>query len=649
MLINTENLNFSYISDEILKDVSFRVDPKERIGLVGRNGCGKSTLLKLLSGRLTPDSGSINKRSGLSIGYLEQEPSFPGNPTLDEVFSSVFEDLDRQEARMRELEELIAESSGTEQEKYLEEYGALQEHFDSVNAYSRDSRIRGITTGLKFSEEDLKKPFNVLSGGEKTRAALGRLLLAEPDLLLLDEPTNYLDIDTLQWLENLLRSYPGSFVLVSHDRYFLNAVCTRIDEVENRKLISYPGNYSSYTARKEKRLIEQDAQYASAMREIERQKAIIKRYRDVNSKQSSRHARSREIALSKMDVPEKRFSEQNAHFEFTPKVRSGNEVLEAENLSKSFGNQKLFENVNFQIMRTDRVGIIGPNGAGKTTLFNILQRRELKDSGRIRLGRKVIPGCYDQENRDLDAYAENTLIEALRGDDVTMNDGVCRSILASFLFTGEDVFKLVKNLSGGEKARLLLAKLMLSEANFLLMDEPTNHIDMRTKEILENALSAYQGTLLFISHDRYFLNQVADRILVLTPEGVEEYIGNYDDYLKQKADSEERARQSAEAPETVTRTQAKADRKRQKEAAAELRALKKKAADLENELETADARIAELEAVMCRSDFYDDQTKATAVLQEYEELKANSESLTDQWEEATLLWEEADNNAKNSV
>lgn len=641
MYINTENLDFSYGVDEILKGVSFRADQKERIGLVGRNGCGKSTLLKLLSGKLTPDSGHISRRSGLTVGYLEQEPSFPDQTTLYEVFSSVFEELDRQEARMRELEHLIADSEGEEQAALLEEYGALQEHFDSVNAYSRESRIRGISSGLRFSAEDLQKPFEVLSGGEKTRAALGRLLLEEPDLLLLDEPTNYLDIDTLQWLENLLRGYPGSFILVSHDRYFLDAVCTRIDEVENKQLVTYPGSYTNYTQKKEQRLRERNAQYATAMREIDRQKAIIRRYRDVNSKQSSRHARSREIALSKMDIPEKDFAEQDAHFEFTPRVRSGNEVLEAENISKSFGSQKLFENVGFQVMRTDRVGIIGPNGAGKTTLFNILQRREIKDSGRIRLGRKVIPGCYDQENRELDAWSDSTLIEALRGEDATMNDGMCRSILASFLFTGEDVFKFVKNLSGGERARLQLAKLMLSEANFLLMDEPTNHIDMRTKEILENALSAYQGTLLFISHDRYFLNRVADRILVLTPHGVEEYIGNYDDYLRQKADAEERARQSLDKPATATRTQAKADRKKQKEAAAELRSLKKAAAESEKALEEAEAELARLEDLMCAADFYDDQEQSGMVLAEYTKLKDRIAVLTDEWEEKTLAWEEA--------
>lgn len=642
MLLQTDRLSFSYGTDEILNDCNLRVDAGERIGLVGRNGCGKSTLLKLLSGELSPEGGSIQLSSDVSLGYLEQKPSFPEGMTLNEVFTSVFDEIDRKEARLAELGEKISLGSGEEQKKLLIEYGNLQEYLERINAYSRDSKIRGIIAGLKFTDEDLKKDFSMLSGGEKTRAALGRLLLEEPDLLLLDEPTNYLDIDTLAWLENLLKSYGGSLVIVSHDRYFMDAVATRIVEIENKHLVSYPGNYTNYVHKKEERMMELDAQYANAMREIHRQQAIIRRFRDINSIKSSKRARSREIALSKMEMPEKIQTEGDIHFDFTPKIRSGEEVLEAEGLAKSYGDRQLFHDVNLKVMRGDRIGIIGPNGIGKTTLFNILRRTEMKDAGRIHYGRRVIPGYYDQENQSLSAYQDCTLIEALRGDDVNMSDGKARSILASFLFTGDDVFKLVKNLSGGERARLLLAKLMLSEANFLLMDEPTNHIDTRTKEILEGVLNAYQGTLLFISHDRYFLNQVADKIWVLSEDGVTEYLGNYDDYLSQTAAAAERERLAMEPAAEKTKTQIRADRKAEKARQAEMRKLKNDVKAAETAVEETDEKIRDLEEVMCAPDFYEDSERSEKILGEYNQLKEASVRLTEEWETAMMALEEAE-------
>lgn len=637
MYLNIENLGFSYGTDEIFEAVKLRVDEKDRIGLVGRNGSGKSTLIKLITGALQPENGHITKRSGLEIGCLDQIPEYEPNTTLHDVFTHVFDDVIAKEARMRELEELIAKTGA--HEDYLKEYGDLQEYFSRENAYSWQSRIRGTAAGLAFSEEDLKKPFSLLSGGEKTRAALGALLLSEPELLLLDEPTNYLDIASLQWLEGVLKNYPGSFILVSHDRYFMDRVCTRIDEIENCRLTSYNGNYSTYLKKKEKLRMDQDAQYASAMREIARQKAIIRRYRDINSMQSSKHARSREIALEKMTVPEQQHQLRDASFSFNPRVRSGDEVLNAVDLSKSFGDRKLFENVNFKVMRTEKIGIIGPNGAGKTTLFNILRRKEPRDTGRFTLGRKVIPGWFDQETRDLDFYADMNLIDTLRAGDSTMTDGEARHILASFLFTGEDVFKKTGDLSGGEKARLKLARLMLSESNFLLMDEPTNHIDMPTREILEDALCAYQGTLLFISHDRYFLNKVATKILCLTPDGLTESLGNYDDYIRHIEEAEKR-RALSETPEaSPTKTQQKAEHKRKKEEQARLRKLKRSVKETEDAVEASEEKIAGLEAVMAEPAFYENRETADNTIADYNALKQTLSVQIKDWEEAVLALE----------
>lgn len=639
MLINAEHLSFAYGTHDIFKDAQFRVNDGERIGLVGRNGCGKSTLLHLLTGALEADSGSISKQSGITIGCLEQMADYDPETTLGALFLSVFADVREKERRLRALEPEIASATGEPLERLLKEYGNLQEFFADGEAYGYKSKIRAMTAGLSFSEEDLNKPFGVLSGGEKTRASLGMLLLKKPDLLLLDEPTNYLDIDSLTWLENTLKAYSGSFVLISHDRYFLDRVCTRIDEVERLQIESYSGNYSEYTKKREKKRMDQDAQYARAVRERKRQQDIIRRYRDINSKQSSRHARSREIALSKMQMPESSTHEKTAHFSFTPKLRSGDEVLTVENLSKAFDGQPLFENVGFHVERLDKIGIIGANGIGKSTLFNILRRRTPKDTGTIRYGRKVITGFYDQESQDLDAYAQATLIEAIRGSDVTMTDGEARTILAAFLFTGEDVTRTISDLSGGEKARIKLAKLILSEANFLLMDEPTNHIDMPTREILEDALSAYQGTLLFISHDRYFLNKVATKIYELTPDGIKESLGNYDDYIRREQEAAERSRLAESAPPAATKTRQKADYKKRKAEEARLRRAKKAVRDAEKAVEAVEQTLADLEAQMAAPDFYSDEAAAHDVFEAYEAAKAESERLTEAWETAELALE----------
>ena len=641
MLINIENLSFSYGINEIFNQLSLSIQEKEMIGLVGRNGSGKSTFLRLLAGQLTPDSGVISKKSNLTIGYLAQEADFSADTTLDALFLSVFEPLIKLEERLRELEHQIGETDGAEQEKVMKTYGELQDRFAEQKGYEYPSRIRGIAKGLGFTDEDMAKPFGVLSGGEKTRAALGRNLLQEPELLLLDEPTNYLDIDSLQWLEQFLKAYDGAFVIISHDRYFLDKVCGRILEVSRHSLDSYNGNYTTYVEKKEKLLMDLDHQYAQQMREIKRQQEMIARFRRYNSVHSSKRAASREKALAKMEVVEKVQTESDAHFNFKPRIQSGKDVLTVHDVSKSFDGQPLFENISFDIHRGDKVGIIGANGIGKTTLFRIIQDKVSRDSGVIEYGHKVHVGYYDQENNDLKQFYDENLLEALWDVDIHFTEGELRSILAAFLFTGDDVFKAVNALSGGEKARLLLARLMLSQSNFLLMDEPTNHIDMRTKEILENALIAYQGTLLFISHDRYFLNRVATKIYNFTPTGIEVTLGNYDDYIHYKDEAALRESLEAEKNRTVvTKTRQKADRKKQKEQEAAFRGKKKELKTVEADIERLENEIADYEARMCQSDFYDDLDNVNTVTTAYNTAREAVTSLTDRWEELLLEIEE---------
>lgn len=643
MLITIEDLTFSYGVNEIFGSLSLNIKEKEAIGLVGRNGSGKSTLLKLLAGRLTPDSGTISMKNGLSIGYLAQEAEVDTGVTLRELFTSVFDPLIAMEKRLRELESAIGQAEGDNLERLMKTYGELQDTFAEQDGYAYPSRIRGVASGLNFSEEDLDKPFSVLSGGEKTRVALGRILLMQPELLLLDEPTNYLDIASLQWLEGFLKAYGGTFVVISHDRYFLDRVCTRILEVTRRHVDSYNGNYSDYTAQKEKALMEQNHQYGKQMQEIKRQQEMIARFRAYNSVKSVKRAASREKALAKIELVEKAQTENDAHFNFKPRVQSGNDVLMVSNVSKSFDGNPLFDNISFEIHRGDKVGIIGANGIGKTTLFRILQNRIPKDDGTIQYGTKVNVGYYDQENRDLRQFHQENLLEALWDVDSHLNEGELRNILAAFLFTGDDVFKAIGSLSGGEKARLLLARLMLSQANFLLMDEPTNHIDMRTKEILENALIAYQGTLLFISHDRYFLNRVATKIFNFTPHGIEVTLGNYDDYIRSKNAAAEREALEAEARRPiVTKTQLKADRKRQKEIEAKRRSQKKAVADIEAQIDALEQTIKAYEAQMCEPDFYDDAAQAATVTAEYNAAKEKAEHLTEEWESLLLALEETE-------
>lgn len=640
MLVNIENISFSYGIREIFNQLNLSINEKKQIGLVGRNGTGKSTLLKLIIGELNPDHGRIGKKKGLTIGYLSQESNISENTTLIEMLTAVFKPVIDIETRMKLIGEEIAKTSGNHQEKLIHEFGELQEEFVNKNGYEYSSRIRGVINGLGFKPEDQDKAFSMLSGGEKTRATLGQILLQEPDLLLLDEPTNYLDIEALQWLEQYLNNYPGTFLIVSHDRYFIDKVCTSIIEVNQKNVKEYVGNYTQYAVKKRQDLMEQNHQYQQQMKEIKHQQEVIDRFRAYNSIKSSKRASSREKALNKIELIDKAETVHNSHFTFDPRVKSGNDVLAVTDLKKTFNDRLLFQNMNFEIHRGDKIGIIGPNGAGKTTLFRILQKKIAADAGDIHFGQKVHLGYFDQEHQDLKKFYRENLLEALWDVDSKLTEGELRNILAAFLFIGDEVFKSIDTLSGGEKARLLLARLMISQSNFLLMDEPTNHIDMDTKEILENALAQYDGTLLFISHDRYFLNRIANKIYQFSENGMEIHLGNYDDYLKHKADASERsAIQAEEAKTMITKTQQKFDRKKQKEEETKIRLFRKKVKTIEDIILAQEQKIKAIEETMCAPDFYENPTLAAEINLSYEEHKHQLSELTDEWEEALMALE----------
>lgn len=638
MLITVDHLDFSYGVQEIFHQVNFSVKENEKIGLIGPNGSGKTTFFKLLTGELDPEGGSIHTKSGLSYGYLKQEAFLDQKGTLHDILLNIFSDLLAMEDQMAHLQDKIDLQNGDEQLASVEKLTEIQERYADMGGYEYPSRIRGVINGLGFSEEDLNNNIDQFSGGQKTRIALGSLLLRKPDLLLLDEPTNYLDFDTMSWLENYLRNENQAFIVISHDRYFLDNVCTRIAEIENHGLITYTGNYSEYARKKAQHDAARHAEIEKNNKEIARQQHIIDQLRARHSVKSIKRARSREVKLEKMDMLQEYHADLDISLTLKPKIRSADDVLSVTELTKSFPGHPLFSNLSFDIYRGDKVGIIGPNGVGKSTLLKILLRQIPADSGRIKFGQKVSVGYYSQEGFDSDLYGHMTLIDAIRSRNDRLTDGEIRNLLARFLFRGDAVFKTTDTLSGGEMARIRLAALMVSEANLLLLDEPTNHIDMQTKEILEDAIDDYEGTVIAVSHDRYFLNQTATRIFALSHEGLEENEGNYDDYFERqqqlKADQEQKI-----AP-VLTKTEIKNRQRKEKQAEKAVRNQKKALKQLENTIEKTDARIAEIETIMCQEDFYNNPEQVKDISTEYHELKKSSDALLEEWEELAAKLED---------
>lgn len=667
MILSCSNICKSFGENDILKQVSFHIEDHEKAAIVGINGAGKSTLLKVLIGKLNADDGVVTWAKGASIGYLAQHQDLEGAETIYDALLEVKKPVIQMEARIRSLELEMKSASGDELEAKLSEYSRLNHEFEMADGYSYQSEITGVLKGLGFTEDEFSKPITALSGGQKTRVSLGKLLLTKPDILLLDEPTNHLDMESIAWLETYLRNYSGAVIIVAHDRYFLDRVVTKIIELDMGHCTVFSGNYSAYS---DKKAMLRDAAiraYLNQQQEIRHQEAVIAKLKSFNREKSIKRAESREKMLDKIDRLEKPVQTNDSmDIRLEPDVVSGNDVLTVTDLSKSFDTQTLFTNVDFEIKRGERVAIIGNNGTGKTTLLKIINGIIPADSGQIRLGSKVHIGYYDQEHQVL--HMDKTLFQEIQDTYPNMNNTQIRNTLAAFLFTGDDVFKLIRDLSGGERGRVSLAKLMLSDANFLLLDEPTNHLDITSKEILESALNRYTGTVLYVSHDRYFINRTATRILDLTDGSFINYIGNYDYYLEKKEDVEAAfaARQMAEAGNNRTAgangTQAqsvsavsgvssassqapmtasasgsladgKMDWKAQKEEQARLRKRQnelKKVEDKIHELETRDGEIDEL---LSQEEVYTDVSRLMELNKEKEVIQEELEALYEKWEE----------------
>jgi len=639
-VISAKDIGKAYGIDVILENITFHINEKDRVGLIGLNGAGKTTLLNIIGGELAPDEGTLSMAPGVKLGYLHQNGNFESTNSIYDEFLLLYSDVIAMEARLKEVMDEISEASakGEDAEALMEEYARLSDEFEKRNGYGYKSEIRGILTALGFGEEDYGKKIDSLSGGEKTRLSLGVLLLKKPDILLLDEPTNHLDIDTLSWLEGQLRSYSGTVILISHDRYFLDRTVTKIFEVENHHLNVYTCNYTDYITRKKEREAAAMKLYEANRREIEKQEEMIRRFKQHGTEKLANRAKSREKKLEKMEVmdrPVQSFDTMKLHFRtlFT----SGNDVASGEDLSMSFGERQLFKNVNFDIKKDERVCLIGPNGIGKTTLLKMLLEQADPDTGVIRLGQNVSIGYYDQEQQMLDP--DKTVLEELHSAYRLYTQKELRNILGSFLFRGDDVFKEVKSLSGGEKARLSLLKIMMTGANFLVMDEPTNHLDIPSKEVFEDALLEFPGTLLMVSHDRYFLGKIPTRILELTEEGLTEYLGQYDYYLEKKAQKE--ARNGAETAGTengggsgeMTKTQLKEMRRKEKEKEQEERRKRKERQQLEERIMELELKINELQEYMCLEEVFTNHEKMWEANRQLKETEAELENCYDLWAE----------------
>ena len=533
MVLACNNISKSFGIDEIIKNASFHIEEREKAAIVGINGAGKTTLLRIIMGEYQADSGEVIIAKDRTIGYLAQHQKLSGDNTIYDELLSVKKDIIELEQKIRRLELEMHSKEGVELEAVMEAYSKSTHQFELQNGYAYKSEVVGVLKGLGFDESDFEKKMNTLSGGQKTRVALGRLLLSKPDIIMLDEPTNHLDMNSIAWLENYLVNYDGSVIIVAHDRYFLDKVVTKVIEVERGIVSVFSGNYSDYAAKKKQLMDAKLKEYYNQQRDIKHQEEVIAKLKSFNREKSIKRAESREKLLDKIEVIDKPITEQETmHFKLEPAKESGNDVLSVEGLSKAFGGNRLFDNVSFEIKKGEKVALIGNNGTGKTTILKIINHIIDTDAGKVKLGANVEIGYYDQEHNVL--HMDKTAFDEIGDAYPDMTNTQIRNMLACFLFTGDDVFKKISDLSGGERGRVSLAKLMLSNANFLILDEPTNHLDIMSKEILESALNRYTGTVLYVSHDRYFINKTASRIMELSANTVTNYIGNYDYYLEKR-------------------------------------------------------------------------------------------------------------------
>lgn len=642
MILSVNNIHKSFQEVPILKNVSFHIEDHDKAAIVGINGAGKTTLLRIIMGELPADEGLVTFAKDKTVGYLSQHEAVSGENTIYQELLCVKQEILNMELQMHTMELQMKSAQGESLEKLMEDYASLTHRYEQENGYAYKSELTGVLKGLGFSEDEFDKTVSTLSGGQKTRVALGKLLLLKPDLIILDEPTNHLDLGSITWLETYLLNYRGAVIIVSHDRFFLDRIANKVIEIDNTKASVFSGNYTAYAAAKEIQRAAALNAYLKQQQEIKHQEAVIEKLRSFNREKSIKRAESREKLLNKIEVIDKPVEVRtDMHLTLTPRKESGMDVLQVEGLSKAFGPLSLFTDLSFELKKGEHVAIIGDNGTGKTTILKLINELLPADTGTIRLGTNVQIGYYDQEHHVL--HPEKTLFQEISDDYPTLTNTEIRNTLAAFLFTGEDVFQPIKTLSGGERGRVSLAKLMLSEANFLILDEPTNHLDIQSKEILEDALNVYTGTVLYVSHDRYFINRTAHRILDLNRCVLTNYLGNYDYYLEKK--DEQLAKIDAALaifhPEKTsviqsgtddTSSGAKQDWKAMKEQQAVRRKRENDLKKCESEIETLEARNAEIETLMASPEICTDVAKLQELIKEKEEIDSKLTDLMEKWE-----------------
>ena len=641
MILSCNNITKTFGTDTILSDCSFHIEEREKAAIVGPNGAGKSTLLKIIMGRLPADDGTVTISKDKTLGYLAQHQNLSSDGTIYDELLSVKKDIIALEEKIRETEQQMKNATGEQLDTLLDQYTKMNHQFELENGYAYQSEIVGVLKGLGFTEDDFSLPVNTLSGGQKTRVALGKLLLSKPDIILLDEPTNHLDMESIRWLENYLLGYNGSVIIVAHDRYFLDRIVTKIIEIENTHVTVFSGNYTAYADKKKILRNMQLKEYLNQQREIKHQQEVITKLKQFNREKSIKRAESREKMLDKLEVVDKPAEiNDKMNIELNPSVISGNDVLSVSHLSKAFDDNTLFTDISFDIKRGERVALIGNNGTGKTTILKIINDILPADSGEIKLGSKVTIGYYDQEHHVLDP--DKTLFDELQDAYPDLNNTQIRNTLAAFLFTNDDVFKYIRDLSGGERGRVSLAKLMLSNANFLILDEPTNHLDMVSKEILENALNSYTGTVLYVSHDRYFINTTATRIIELVGQTTVNYIGNYDYYIEKKdaltaaalagkpADSSSAV---SAAQKNAQKESAKADWKQSKEEQALLKKKKNELKKTEERITVIEDRLKAIEEESALPEVCTDTARLLELHKESTKLSEELDTLYEKWDE----------------
>lgn len=628
MILSCQNICKTYVEKPVLQNISFHLNENDRLAIIGYNGAGKSTLLKIIVGELSADEGEVLTKKDASIGYLAQHQDHDFHRSIFDELLSVKKEIIELDEQMRTYEKEMEHLDGDALEQKMQQYTNATHRFEQMNGFAYKSEITGILKGLGFSEEDFQKQVRTLSGGQMTRVALGKLLLKNPDVLLLDEPTNHLDVSSIQWLENYLSRYKGAVIIVSHDRFFLDKVVNKVMEIEFAKSLLFDGNYTQFIQKRDQVKAIRKKEYENQQQEIKRQKEVIRKLRQFNREKSIRRAESREKVLDKMEILDKPKEYQgDMRLTIEPEVISGNDVLTLENVSKSFGSKHLFSNISCNIFRGERVALIGPNGTGKTTLLKIICKKISKNSGVIQLGAGVSIGYYDQAQDNLDN--DKTIFDEISDAYPDLNNTKIRNTLAAFLFYGEDVFRPISSLSGGEKGRVSLAKLMLSHANFLILDEPTNHLDIQSKEILESAMNSYTGTILYVSHDRYFINKTATRILEISKDGLTSYPGNYQDYLHQK---EKENVQESEKQKERSVSESKLDWQQQKELQAKQRKKENRLKKVEEEITRLEEEQAKLQEEMLLPEIATDVAKLTELSQKQDEITCSLEELYEEWE-----------------